>query len=407
MRYIAPAGTPISLKDLSRWIHDAVFSDNIVEDFRQSICRKFNVKHCFFISTGRAALCLILEALKELSGNLKNEIVVPSYDCFSVPSSVAKTGLKIRICDINANTLDYDAQKLAEIDFSKVLCIVTANLYGIPNDLQYISGIAREKGVFLVDDSCQSMCGMVNGGFSGSFGDAGFFSLDKGKNITTIQGGIIVTNSDAVASVLVSKLNSIPAISPVAIMMSIVKLIYYMIFLHPALYRIPRIMPFLKLGATIYTTEYPVESYSKLLAALGLNLFQRIDEITKIRIANAQYLIENLKFLKGIRIVNHKDYITPVYLRLPLLVRNKNVREEVISSLNKAGIGATASYPSSINDIPEIQDIIVNKNDEFACGRRVAQEIVTLPTHPYVTEQDLSKIVDQIRSVVNDQNISE
>lgn len=407
MRYIAPAGTPINLNDIKGLLSNLTSSEEILETFKQEICRTYDVKYCFFVSTGRAALTLLLNSFKELTGNNKNEVIMPSYTCFSVPASVAKAGLKINICDTDPFTLDYDYSKLSKIDFKNVLCIVTSNLYGIPNDLKKLSDIAKEHNIFLIDDAAQCMGGKVDGQFSGTFGDAGIYSLDKGKNITSIEGGILVTNSDRLVSLLKSKINTLSSPSAAKNIAYLAKLIFYMVFLRPSLYWIPEKMPFLNLGKTVYSTEYPIESYSHLLGFIGYKLFKRIDEITKIRIANAQYLIENLKFLKGIRLVNHKDYITPVYLRLPLLVRNKNVREEVISSLNKAGIGATASYPSSINDIPEIQDIIVNKNDEFACGRRVAQEIVTLPTHPYVTEQDLSKTVDQIRSVVNDQNISE
>ena len=97
---------------------------------------------------------------------------------------------------------DYDYQKLSGIDFTKVLCIVSSNLYGIPDHLVRLEQIASEHGIFLIDDAAQCMGGRVDGKFSGTFGDAGLYSLGMGKNITSIEGGIIVTNSDDMASLI-------------------------------------------------------------------------------------------------------------------------------------------------------------------------------------------------------------
>ena len=60
MRYLAPVGTPISLNDLWNWLCNLVTSKDILEEFRKAICKKYDVKHCFFVSSGRTALYFLL-----------------------------------------------------------------------------------------------------------------------------------------------------------------------------------------------------------------------------------------------------------------------------------------------------------------------------------------------------------
>ncbi|MCK4822374.1 aminotransferase class V-fold PLP-dependent enzyme, partial [bacterium] len=186
MNYLAPSGTPISPKTVINWISKSLQSDDSLDSFATKIKSKFNIKHCLFISSGRTALYLLLQCLYNLRGEKnRNQVIIPSYTCFSVPGSVDKANLKVRVCDIDPHTLSYDLEKLSNFDFSNILAIVTSNLYGIPNDLPEIEKIAKKHGIYLIDDAAQSLGGKINDTYSGTFGDVGIFSLDKGKNITS------------------------------------------------------------------------------------------------------------------------------------------------------------------------------------------------------------------------------
>ncbi len=401
MRHIAPGGTSISLNDIAKWVYNTVAADDILGDFKREICSAFGVKHCFLLSTGRAALYLLLKSIKELYGEDRNEVVIPSYTCYSVPSSVAKAGLKIRICDIDPYTLDYDLRKLSEIDFTNVLCMITTNLYGIPDDLKQINHIAKDNNVFLIDDAAQCMGGRVEEKYSGTTGVAGLFSLDKGKNITSIDGGILITDSDDLASCIKSNVIDLPELTAGRKISYVAKLLFYAAFLHPQLYWIPYRLPFLKLGTTVYTTDYSIESYSNLLGAMGIQLFRKINQITEVRIKNALYLKKHLSSLPYIEVPRFKDYVSPVYLRFPVLVQDSTLRNSIVKRLNASGIGATASYPTSIADISDIQNLIVNQDTKCDGGRQVSESIVTLPTHQYVVERDLLSIVSVIKASVS------
>lgn len=392
MYQIAPAGTQVSVRELAYWLQSQVRKSSHLEEFRQSICERYGVSHCFFVSTGRAALSLVLGAMRELAPEGKDEVIIPSYTCYSVAASVAVAGLKLRICDIDSTTLDYDYDALEQADFTRVLCVTSANLFGIPNDMVRLAATARQNGVFVLDDAAQSMEAKVHGCFSGTLGDVGIFSLDKGKNITSIDGGIIVTNREDLGSRIGKDVGSLPEPSWRARLGYLTKLLAYSGFLHPRLYWIPDGMPFLRLGSTEYRDDFSQEAYPIFLAGIAKRLFDRIDAITASRVEKARVLIDRLKDAHHVEFISYPDHISPVFLRLPLLM-NEAYRDKQVGRLRQAGFGASASYPTAIVDIPGIDSELFRGPCPSEGGRLVSKRVLTLPTHSYVTQQDLDGMV--------------
>ena len=99
-------------------------SGDASEALRQVIRERFGVRHCALTSTGRAGLTLLLKAMKRLGRARADEVVIPSYTCYSVAASIAKAGLRPRIVDIDPATLDYVPAQLERTDFSRALAIV-------------------------------------------------------------------------------------------------------------------------------------------------------------------------------------------------------------------------------------------------------------------------------------------
>lgn len=396
MRTLAPSGTPITLRDIGSWVSSFASPERTLEEFRAAVCERFSVKHCFFVSSGRAALCVLFSVFKDMDGRQRREVVLPSYTCYSVPSTVAKSGLRVRICDIDPDTLDFSKTELERTDFSNVLCLVTANLYGLPNDLPWLERFARDKGVFLIDDASQCMGGLAAGRFSGTFGDAGVFSLDKGKNITSLQGGIIVTDSDEIARAVRAKIEALPSQPAEQLASYAAKLLAYAALLNPSAYWLPSRIPFLGLGKTVYSTDYPVEKYNPMLGGLAATLFKRFEQITEARVRNGQEYLRVLGSIRGIRPVDTVDRTSPVYLRFPVLAEDSLTRAVLLSELERRGMGATASFPRSIADLDEIKSIV--SSSAAVNGRAVAERIMTLPTHPFVTADDIHKIAHILKA---------
>jgi len=345
------------------------------------------------MSSARAAMAMLFALLKQnCSDPERTEIVLPAYTCYSVPAAAEIAGLTVRICDINPDTLSYNLDELESIDFSKVLAIVSANLYGNPDDLEHLERLAQTHGVYLIDDAAQSMHAMQNDRYAGTFGDIGLYSLDKGKNITSIQGGIIVTNDDSLAKLIDNEISNLPITSLTQKLSEAVKLLIYSIFLHPRLYWIPANIPALGLGKTIYTTDYLFTRYSEHLASISLRLFKRISRITNERKHNAGTLHNILKDLPGIRIFEKTANSSSSCLRFPVIIENSEKRNQLVKQLNSEGISATISYPCSISELNEVRPFSIVHNNNSSGGRYIARHILTLPTTPNMNSRDFSTI---------------
>lgn len=361
------------------------------------IRHRFGVRHCELTSTGRAGLTLLLKGMRRLAPPDRDEVVIPSYTCYSVAASIAKAGLRPRIVDISPGTLDYSPDALGRTNFSRVLALIATNLYGSPSDLPALGSLARSHGVFLIDDAAQAMGASIGGRCSGSWGDAGLFSFDKGKNISAIDGGVLVTSSDELARALRLETAGLPRAGAAASVTHVVKALAYFTLLRPWLYGIPTKIPQLALGKTVYTTEFPLQHSDPSLVALGLVMMRRLDDFTRARQANAAAWLEGLRPLTGVETIPPATGSRAVYLRLPVLLPDRAARDATLNALTAAGIGASGSYPRSIVDVPEVQGLAANPSTPAPGGRSVAERIVTLPTHPFVTRADIGRALGVIQ----------
>jgi len=396
-RYLAPAGAPIGAIDVARWV-PALAGARPVSALRDRLRDRFGPSHYVLTSTGRAGMTLLLRAMHQLAPG-RDEVVLPSYTCYSVAASAAKAGLKVRLVDIDPATLDYDPARLAATDFSRVLAMVATNLYGLPGQLPALAEVARTHGVFLIDDAAQAMGARVGGRASGTWGDAGLFSFDKGKNVCAIDGGVLTVGADDLAAALDREVAGQPGPPVLTSAVHIAKALAYAVLLRPSLYGMVTRIPQLELGKTVFTTDFPLDGPDPALAALAATMLPRLEAFTAARRTNAAAYLERLAAIPGLRTIAPVASAEPVYLRLPVLCATASAKQRAIAALTAAGIGASGSYPASLADVPEVQKVMVNGPVAADGGREVARCIVTLPTHPYVTIHDIGHATDVLAAV--------
>lgn len=396
-RYLAPAGSPISAGDLARWLPGLATKRDAAEMLRAVLRARFGPGHYFLSSTGRAGMTLLFRAMRRLAASDRNEVMLPSYTCYSIAASAAKAGLKVRIVDIDPGTLDYARADLATADFSNVLAIVATNLYGLPCNLPALAHLARDRGVFLIDDAAQAMGATVGGRPSGTWGDAGLFSFDKGKNISAIDGGVITTQSDDLAAALQQEMAALPGPPIGASAVHVAKALAYAVLLRPSLYGLVTNIPQLELGKTTFTTQFPLDGPDPALSSLAAIMLPRLDAFTTARRTNAAALLRSLASIPAIRPIIEAPGSSPVYLRLPVLCATESAKRQTIAALNTAGIGASGSYPASLADVPEVRQLMTADPVVADGGRHVARCIVTLPTHPFVTVADTVRMIETLQ----------
>jgi len=390
---VPPSGTPITLADIYRIVKVRISSDSQSNIFEDLVKKHAGARYCFFFNSGRTALFFILNALSQLN-NKRREVIIPAYTCFSVASAIARSGLKIRLVDIDPLTMDYDYEKLQRQNFDNVLAIIGCNLFGVLNDWNNLVSIAKENSVYLIDDAAQSLGTLFQARASGNLGDAGFYSLDRGKNLSTISGGILITDNEQIASNIHESMKDMVKTNFLFDMKMLLNIVLYSFFLHPGLYWLPDKMPFLKLGQTVFDENFDMGNLSDLQRCAGAVLFPRLYNNNAIRSKNGRAICEGVLNDSRFRIPGYSPDRSPIYLRLPVLARNKHERDMTITSLKQAGIMSSAMYPSTIDQIDGIEKYLANPGDDFKGAQTVVDRLFTLPTHHYVKKSDIDKIID-------------
>ena len=393
MDFIAPAGTPLTLPDVVRGLLRGRCGAAFV-GLRERLCSIANRDQAWLFSTGRAAMVVAFEAMKRVAADPRRvEVLMPGYTCYSVPAAAERAGLVPRLGDVNPLTLDLDLDSLADVDFGRVLAIVSANLYGLPNSLPTIEAFARRHGIFMLDDAAQALGCRMQARAAGGFGDVGLYSFDKGKNITPLQGGGLVARSGALANAIAAIAETLPGPASLGRVTTSAKLAAYSLLLRPMPYGLVRRLP-LGLGLTPYETDYPIQAYDRALAGLAELQLERLEAINGTRIRNADKLRRVLAGGRNFTPVLPLAGSEPVYARFPVLA-SADARRALIANLEAAGIGATASYPYALIDVPQVRHRLAEDQRETPGAREVATRIVTLPTHGY-SPADLPARVHEI-----------
>jgi perosamine synthetase len=391
-RLVPPAGAPVPV----RAVLPALVERPGTARGLAALQSELGVPAMFLVSSGRAALTILLEALRQRSHRL--EVVIPAYTCFSVPSAIARAGLTIRLCDVDPDTLDLDPESLRRLPLDRALGIVPSGLYGLPADLAGLEATARLHGASLVDDAAQCLGATVAARPCGTFGDVGFFSLGRGKGVTTMGGGILVTHRADLARDIEALVQRLPTASVVDAGAAIAGSLLYSGLLRPSMYWLVDRMPFLGLGGSHFDPAFDPGHLSVYQRRLAERLLPLAAAYNKIRRDHADHLRAGLEGVAGITMPRPVAGASPVYLRFPILTRDATHRASLLERLRATGISGSASYPTAIGDIPGIAPYLAPDQERCPAAGSIATRILTLPTHPSVTSRDVERMIATVRS---------
>ncbi|MDP3091172.1 MAG: DegT/DnrJ/EryC1/StrS family aminotransferase [Nitrospira sp.] len=391
-RTIPPTAAPLPLGNLLRSVGSLWGGKQYRTGLLSELKAHYAVRAAFLVSSGKAALTVILKALAGASR--RKRVIIPAYTCFSVPSAIVKAGLEVVLCDVDPNTLDFRFAELEGLLNENVLCVVSTHLFGRPADTGRVKQLCEGKGILVVEDAAQAMGGQVGDRLIGTIGDVGFFSLGRGKNMTCGTGGIILTSSAPIAQAIGAEYASLSEAPWLEVFRNWLELLVMRIFIHPALYWLPAGLPFLGLGETKFYTDFQMFRMDEVRAHL-LNGWQgRLARANQGRSSRARWLIEGLDVArKGVKPIMGEGSL---FLRLPVLVRSREAKEAVCRLSREQGAGLSPNYPATIQEIPELAGQLIDRR--YPGAQEVVDRIVTLPTHQFVSEQDRLKI-DRILAV--------
>ena len=180
-----------------------------VKAFEHDFAKYVDSKFCVMVNSGSSAILLMVAALfytknEELRLKRGDEVIVPAVSWSTTYYPLYQYGLKIKFVDIDLNTLNYDLDQLDQAVTDNTRAIMAVNLLGNPNDFERIHQIIGQRDIVLIEDNCESMGAKFKGKHAGTFGVMGCFSSFYSHHISTMEGGLIVTDDVELFQILLS-----------------------------------------------------------------------------------------------------------------------------------------------------------------------------------------------------------
>ncbi len=175
-----------------------------LDEFEAALADYVGARYAVALSSGTAGLHLVARALGIGEGD---EVIVPSFTFVAVANAVRYERAVPVFADIAPKTLNLDPAAVEAAITPRTRAILAVHTFGVPAELEKLAAIADKHGLILVEDACEALGAEWRGKKAGTFGRAGVFGFYPNKQITTGEGGAVVTNDEKLATRLRSMRN--------------------------------------------------------------------------------------------------------------------------------------------------------------------------------------------------------
>ena len=193
---------------IQRVIQSGMFSMGPeVAQFERDFAAAMGCRHAVMVNSGSSANLLIVAALRYHSRNplpAGAEIIVPAVSWSTTYYPLHQYGLKQKFVDIDRGTLNYDLDALAEAISDETRAIMVVNLLGNPNDFARLKALIAGRDIILIEDNCESLGATFDGQQAGAIGFAGSYSAFFSHHISTMEGGVAVTDDEELYHIMLS-----------------------------------------------------------------------------------------------------------------------------------------------------------------------------------------------------------
>jgi len=340
----------------SSWISG---KGKFINEFETNFAKYIGTKHATTVCNGTVALHLALEALGIGVGD---EVIVPTLTYIASVNAITYTGAKAVFVDSLEDTWQMDSNDVAKKITASTKAILCVHLYGHPCDMKNLMNVAKNNGLFLIEDCAEAIGSMYEGKHVGTFGDVSTFSFYGNKTITTGEGGMVVTNDETLHDRIVHLKGQ--------------GLAKYREYWHDAI------------GYNYRMTN--------ICAAIGLAQLERIDETLSKKRQIADWYREGFKET-GFELQIEAENVVHSYWMCTVLIPEGMDRHLLKVYLMEKGIETRPMfYP--IHTMP----IYSQKYEKHQVAESLARKGMNLPSYPGLRREDISEIVDIIMRYEND-----
>ena len=353
-----PISHPIIGEDEKRAVLEVLDSGMLAQGprvarFEEAFARVAGVRHAVATSSGTTALHLALLAHGIGPGD---EVITSPFTFIASVNSILFCGAKPVFVDIDPVTFNMEPALLETAITPRTKAIMPVHLYGQPAQMDAIVDIATQHRVAIIEDAAQAVGATFQGRPVGSFGTA-CFSLYATKNVMTGEGGMVTTDSDEIADRLRMLRN----------------------------HGMRKRYEYEGLGYNFRMTD--------ILASIGIEQLKKLDAWTETRGDNARRLTAGLRTVTTPAIAADREHVWHQYtVRVP-----DGRRDELATLLEGAGIGSGVFYPKGAH---RFEHVVERAGDyEMPETDRAAAEVLSLPVHPSLDDEDIRRIIEKVNSL--------
>jgi CDP-4-dehydro-6-deoxyglucose reductase, E1 len=178
-----------------------------VKLFEEQFAKYFGKKYAIMVNSGSSANLLMIASLffrNEFPLKQGDEVIVPAVSWSTTYLPLQQYGLKVKFVDIDIETLNFDLDALDSAVTDRTKVILSVNLLGNPNDFDRINKIINSRDIILLEDNCESMGAEFEGEMAGSIGLMGSFSSFFSHHISTMEGGMVITDDEELYHIMLS-----------------------------------------------------------------------------------------------------------------------------------------------------------------------------------------------------------
>ncbi len=332
-------------------------SGSWVTEFEEKFSNYVGTDFAVATSSGTTALHVALLAVGIKEGDI---VLTTPFTFIASANSILFCGAKPVFVDIEPKTFNLDPAKLeASLEqYPKAKAVMVVHLYGLACDMPAICEIARKHNLLVIEDCAQAHGAAINRRKVGTFGDVAAFSFYPTKNMTTGEGGIVVTNQKEVAE------------------------------------RCKKLINHGRSGRFTHDSLGYNYRMTNIAAAIGLAQLERLDKFNEKRIANASYLSNHLNTLEYVTVPFAPPDFLHVFHQYTVKVPSDK-RAELIKWLEEHDVDSAIIYPYPLHKQPLYANLGYDK-EHYPMAEEASEEVLSIPVHPRLTQQDLETIVSTI-----------
>jgi perosamine synthetase len=317
------------------------------------------------VSSGTAGLVLALEALGIGPGD---EVVTPSFTFVATANAIRLVGALPVFADIDHDGLDLDPAAAEAAVGPRTRALLAVDVFGRPAPMEALSGLARKRGLALIEDACEALGASAGGRPAGSLGDVGVFGFYPNKVITSGEGGMVVSDDSSLLAYCRRARN------------------------HGR-----------ETGGGDFEGDRPGHNFrlSEIHAALGHSQLSRLDALVAARARLACGYDERLAALPGLRCpAPLRDGDRAAWFVYVVRIEGgARRRDRVRARLASAGI-ATGHYFPAIHRLPPYRGTGTCRRGPLPVTERVADEVLALPFFTGLGEADLDRVAGELAAAL-------